>query len=187
MQTSSPPLNGFVDASTGQPLFAPPRQSARLEIRAPTDGLDGRAAKERKPSNLRSSTITASVGADDDVQHSNPQPLGPVHMHPHVSAPSGLARFASAPEYFPSDPNMRAYPSTSENGADVASPSQEEGAMMGHIHGHVMDPNMMAYNPYQQQYYYPEQYYGAYMEVPQGAGQYDPYAVDPRHQQTVYY
>lgn len=199
MHASSPPINGFVDPSTGVPLFAPPRQSTRVEIRAPADGSEGRSGKsERRPSNLRASTISAS--ANGEASHSSPQAQA-TQMQPHAlgPAPSGLARFASAPEYFPSDPSMRTYhthhPSISTSASEggmAMTPSQENGSEVGAgvapVHGQPpMDPNMMGYVPYQQQYYYPEQYYQAYVEMPQGSTQYDPYAMDPHHQQTVYY
>ncbi|TRM67921.1 hypothetical protein BD626DRAFT_626304 [Schizophyllum amplum] len=47
----TPPVNGLVDPATGVPLFAPPRQTSRVQIRAPTDAEDGKG----KSSGLRSS------------------------------------------------------------------------------------------------------------------------------------
>lgn len=55
----TPPLNGFIDPATGSPMFAFPRQSSRVEIRAPTSQLDPKSAKaQRRPSNLRTSAAT---------------------------------------------------------------------------------------------------------------------------------
>ncbi|GJE84574.1 hypothetical protein PsYK624_006500 [Phanerochaete sordida] len=48
----TPPVNGFVDPSTGAPIFAPARQSSRIEIRAP----DGKVKHVPRPSGLRMST-----------------------------------------------------------------------------------------------------------------------------------
>lgn len=52
----TPPINGFIDPSTGTPIFTPPRQSSRIEIRAPSDQPEGKPVKTsvRKPSGLRS-------------------------------------------------------------------------------------------------------------------------------------
>lgn len=52
----TPPLNGFIDPATGSPIFAFPRQSSRVEIRAPSSQLDLKSTKsQRRPSNLRTS------------------------------------------------------------------------------------------------------------------------------------
>lgn len=166
---STPPINGIVDPSTGQPIFSLPRQNSRIEIRAPSDGGDGqsRAKQERRPSNLRSTTVAEENGG--------------VQQPPLAPAPHGMARFASAPEFYPPEmmggmmPRPNYQPS---EGAMSMSPGSEEPPM---------DPSMMGYPPYQQQYYYPEQYYPAYAEMPQQHDQYNPYGVDPRQQQPTYY
>ena len=49
-----------------------------------------------------------------------------------------------------------------------------------------VDPSMMGFTAYPQQYYYPEQYYPAYVDLSQQPGHYEPYA-EQRHQSTVYY
>ena len=52
----TPPINGFIDPATGNPMFAFPRQSSRVEIRAPSSQLEPKSAKsQRRPSNLRTS------------------------------------------------------------------------------------------------------------------------------------
>ena len=51
----TPPVNGFIDPSTGTPIFSMPRQSSRVEIRAPSDPADGKYSQKavRRPSGLR--------------------------------------------------------------------------------------------------------------------------------------
>ncbi|CAL1700494.1 unnamed protein product [Somion occarium] len=59
-QPHTPPVNGFIDPSTGVPIFAPPRQSSRVEIRAPSDRSEGKGTSSRNPpgpSSLRTSVI----------------------------------------------------------------------------------------------------------------------------------
>ncbi|KIJ13288.1 hypothetical protein PAXINDRAFT_177029 [Paxillus involutus ATCC 200175] len=52
----TPPHNGFIDPATGSPIFAFPRQSSRVEIRAPAPQLDSNSSKsQRRPSSLRTS------------------------------------------------------------------------------------------------------------------------------------
>ncbi|KAI6098452.1 hypothetical protein F5141DRAFT_1145442 [Pisolithus sp. B1] len=53
----TPPLTNFVDPTTGGPLFSFPRQSARVEIRAPSSMSDAKnsARSQRRPSGLRTS------------------------------------------------------------------------------------------------------------------------------------
>lgn len=51
-QSHTPPVSGFIDPSTGAPIFAPARQSSRIEIRAP----DGKVKHVPRPSGLRMST-----------------------------------------------------------------------------------------------------------------------------------
>ena len=160
----TPPINGFVDPATGQPLFALPRQSSRIEIRAPTDALDGKGKSERKPSNLRSTTTI--------------EPNVPVSLEP-IPPPHPSVQYIPAPEYFPtmSGAPPHAYPSS--EGTTSTSPGNED----RQIPPPSMDLSMLGYPGFQQQYYYPEQYYPAYMDP----GQYDPYATDPAHGPPVYY
>ncbi|EKM59738.1 uncharacterized protein PHACADRAFT_250430 [Phanerochaete carnosa HHB-10118-sp] len=53
----TPPVNGFVDTSIGAPIFAPARQSSRIEIRAP----DGKVKHIPRPSGLRVSTTESDA------------------------------------------------------------------------------------------------------------------------------
>ncbi|KAH9942579.1 hypothetical protein B0H21DRAFT_524266 [Amylocystis lapponica] len=54
----TPPMNPFIDPSTGVPIFAPARQSSRIEIRAPTEQLENKKQPAR-PSGLRT-TVSSS-------------------------------------------------------------------------------------------------------------------------------
>lgn len=166
MHPHTPPVNGFVDSQMGAPLFSLPRQSSRVEIRAPSDSSDGVKSKgERKPSGLRNSTVNGEASG-----HS-----GSV---PHHQAPGGPVVYAHAPEYYP---DMGRAPSQMYQPPQepVGSPNSEGAQLQQPA---AIDPNVMGYGGYQQ-YYYPDYGYPAYM--PQ-QGQYDPYASDPS-QPPVYY
>lgn len=53
----SPPVNGFVDPSTGIPIFTPARHNRRIEIRAPTESSEGKVPRgSHGPSGLRSTS-----------------------------------------------------------------------------------------------------------------------------------
>ena len=73
----TPPLNGFIDPTTGNPMFAFPRQSSRVEIRAPSSQLEPKMTKsQRRPSNLRTSAAafepSRSSSPVNEVQLSAP-------------------------------------------------------------------------------------------------------------------
>ncbi|KAF5321644.1 hypothetical protein D9619_000574 [Psilocybe cf. subviscida] len=51
--TSPPPMNGFIDPSTGTPIFSFPRQTTRIEIRAPTEESERASRAARTSSGLR--------------------------------------------------------------------------------------------------------------------------------------
>ena len=86
----TPPINGFIDPTTGNPLFAFPRQSSRVEIRSPSLHSDPKSSKAgRRPSSLRMSAASfepsrpASPNADSQYQtldgHSAQDDAGPSH------------------------------------------------------------------------------------------------------------
>ncbi|KAG2145761.1 hypothetical protein DEU56DRAFT_787790 [Suillus clintonianus] len=55
----TPPVNGYIDPSTGNPLFAFPRQSSRVEIRSPSSHSELKQLKStRRPSTLRTSAAS---------------------------------------------------------------------------------------------------------------------------------
>jgi len=57
----TPPMNGFIDPATGTPIFAFPRQTSRIEIRAPTAEDSGSTKSKSAPrvsSGLRSTAPT---------------------------------------------------------------------------------------------------------------------------------
>ena len=53
----TPPIPSFVDPATGLPIFSPARQTSRIEIRAPTEGADGK--RSVRPSHPRSNLSTS--------------------------------------------------------------------------------------------------------------------------------
>lgn len=184
----TPPLNGFIDPTTGQPLFSLPRQSSRIEIRAPGEGAGamsdgaGAGASAKRPSNLRNSSVPDA--SKEDVSGSS------MPMHP-VNGVAQPIRYTGAPEFYPRSVSYdgrqmgHAY-QPSEGSVSVASGHEDRGGGGGGGGAYQMqDPAMMGYAGYPQQYYYPEQYYAAYPQVPQQPGHYDPYAAssDP----PIYY
>ncbi|KAG1735442.1 hypothetical protein EDB19DRAFT_1896283 [Suillus lakei] len=55
----TPPVNGYIDPSTGNPLFSYPRQSTRIEIRSPSSHSDLKQLKSnRRLSSLRTSAAS---------------------------------------------------------------------------------------------------------------------------------
>ncbi|KAJ2917459.1 hypothetical protein MD484_g2942, partial [Candolleomyces efflorescens] len=166
----TPPMNGFIDPSTGVPLFSLPRPNARLEIRAP-DGSPRSpptkpvATHNRGPSKLRN---TATAFEPTRVVND-----GSDGHYPSINSST------------PSDGNglPPSYEAVNGDGSQQGQQSQQhqQQSSMGH---------MMGYNPYQQPYYYPEGYVypGTYMDMSQQQpGSYDGYGVDQGQQQAVYY
>lgn len=75
----TPPLNGFIDPTTGSPIFAFPRQTSRIEIRAPSSQLEPKSTKsQRRPSNLRTSAAAFEPSRPsspvNEAQSSAPRP-----------------------------------------------------------------------------------------------------------------
>lgn len=103
--SQSPPVNGFVDPSSGIPIFTPARHSSRIEIRAPTDRPEGKGSKgSHGPSSLRSSS----------AEHSKPTVSSvPSFFPPSESAPSDQTAASpsepSQPVYQAVDPSMVSY------------------------------------------------------------------------------
>ncbi|KAF9464834.1 hypothetical protein BDZ94DRAFT_1255351 [Collybia nuda] len=160
----TPPMNGFIDPSTGTPIFSFPRQTTRIEIRAPSE--DSEVKSPSKPAARRASGLrTAAVAFEPSRAPEN-----------HVNG------------YYPSiavSTDMNSLPPYGSADGVEGSTSGDDG------HGntqHMTDPAMMAYPHYQQQqYYYPEAYaYPPYMDMAQA--QYEMYPPDPHVPQgTVYY
>ena len=163
--THTPPMNGFIDPTTGTPIFSFPRQTSRIEIRAP--GEEAAAA----------ATTSKPLSAPKSVPRT----------------PSGLR--TAAPTFQPSSNPRGAengyYQASTPS--DVTLPSYEAHAHgHGHSHGGSMEDASAMMAPYPQQhyqnpYYYPEPYgYPQYVDISQ-PGQYDMYAVEQPPQGTVYY
>lgn len=159
----TPPVNGFIDPSTGAPIFSVPRQSSRIEIRSPSQLPDNKAAQKtvRRPSALRT-TATAFEPQQSTVSNDQGQ-----SYFPNVTAPQNNGLYVPV------------------NGVDGGRLAED----VQHQQQQTMEPAVMGYPPYQQQYYYPEQYgYSTYMDMSQVA-QYDLYPQDPHatSQQPIYY
>ncbi|KAI0353088.1 hypothetical protein OH77DRAFT_659601 [Trametes cingulata] len=149
----TPPVASFIDPATGVPIFAPARQSSRIEIRAPTDAADGK--KSSRPSHQRSGLSTSSVSAADASQQAS--------YFSSQSAPSG----------------------EDVSGREPEAQQQAEGS-------HAPPMESMAYAPYPQPYYYPEQYgYPSYVDMSQQVMHYEMYPPPEHHhshsQPVVYY
>ncbi len=116
-QPPQTPLSSFIDARTGVPIFAPARQSSRIEIRAPTDAPGGQ--KPSRPTHQRSSlSSSVAFAAPEDPQDSSyfpqqpdsqedtvqqqdevqqpPQGLG----HAHASSMDSTIAYAPYPQYY---------------------------------------------------------------------------------------
>lgn len=154
----SPPVNGFIDPSTGTPMFSMPRQSSRIEIRAPVEQAVS-PKTVRRPSALR----TTATAFEPQRSTSDNQDQS---YFPNILAPQINGSFA------PHDNSTSGHSS-----ADI-------------VQQQTMDPGVIGYPPYQQQYYYPpEQYsYSQYMDMSHIA-QYDIYPSDPNaaSQPAAYY
>ena len=167
----TPPVNGFVDPATGQPIFSLPR-SVRIEIRAPGEA---RSANPHNPSSppqviVKPPLSTNSSSSKLRTGATSFEPSGELN---HVN------RTPSESSSHP--PSYEGY----ENGPPPPPP---------HHHHHQQQygghPQMMHYGGYQHQgYYYPEAAYGypGYtMDMPHG--QYEMYNPEQQGQQgTVYY
>ncbi|TFY76437.1 hypothetical protein EWM64_g7576 [Hericium alpestre] len=148
------------------PIFAPPRQSSRIEIRKPMPedemkkNASPRVQPRSGPSGLRTSMTPAGFA---------PAPMFGASNVPRSVQPRSTTSPRPVHEYVPSQsPGYAAGPS--EPGRPP------------------VDVGMVGYPPYQQPYYYPPEQYGyaPYVE-PQQVMQYDMYPPDPRAPQPVYY
>ena len=134
----TPPMSGFIDPSTGTPIFSFPRQTSRIEIRAPTDDT----AKLPKPSTRGPSGLRTTAAAFEPSRSSETTENG---FYPSISSPSDGS---SLPSY-----------EITSGLADEASQQQPVPAMLAYGHYHHQQPY---YYPEQPQYGYP-----SYVEMPQ--------------------
>jgi len=160
----TPPMNGFIDPATGTPIFSFPRQTSRIEIRAPTeDALSAASSTGKLPTITKMAARTPSSLRTTAAafQPSSRQTTGSENgYYPHSSTPSD----STLPSY---EPHV--------HGGQGGSMEDASGGMMAYP------------QHYQNPYYYPEPYgYPQYMDMSQ-AGQYDMYAMDQPPQGTVYY
>jgi hypothetical protein len=155
----TPPVNGFIDPSTGTPIFSFPRQTSRIEIRAPSENAEPKSPG--KSSSSRSSALRTSAAI----------------FEPSRSADNPVNGFFSSyptPSYAP------------VNGAE-GSPSGDEGhGSQQHMADPTMIGYPHYTQPY---YYPEAYGYVPYMDMSQQAGQYEMYppADSLPPQGTVYY
>ena len=155
----TPPVNGFIDPSTGTPIFSFPRQTTRIKISAP----------------LESGAAVKSPGNPSPSHQSNPSGLRTTATS---FEPSGSVSESARNGYHP---RLR---SPEMNNPPIYAPldGPGEGSTANH---HPQDP-MIAYQ-YPQHYYYPEPYFSPYVDMTQ-VGQYEMYPSDGYTPQgAVYY
>ncbi|KAF8838369.1 hypothetical protein BDN67DRAFT_971651 [Paxillus ammoniavirescens] len=107
----TPPHNGFIDPATGSPIFAFPRQSSRVEIRAPAPQLDSNSSKsQRRPSSLRTSAAAFEPSRPSSPTNEAQSFVSGIIQYPPQDA-SGAHSEAIAPSTSeqPMDPAMFGY------------------------------------------------------------------------------
>ncbi|KIM46451.1 hypothetical protein M413DRAFT_315064 [Hebeloma cylindrosporum] len=74
----TPPVNGFIDPATGTPIFSFPRQTSRIEIRAPTAEDSGKSGKTtpRTSSGLPTTAPTFQPSRSTSTETGYYQPVG---------------------------------------------------------------------------------------------------------------
>ena len=107
----TPPIATFIDPSTGGSLFSFPRQSARVEIRAPsTSDMKSSIKSQRRPSGLR--TSAAAYEPLQPGSFSNGVASFPSSSSESYVAPNGLGDGTNpdtSPGLQPADPAMLGY------------------------------------------------------------------------------
>ena len=108
----TPPLNGFIDPTTGSPMFAFPRQSSRIEIRAPAQLEPKTIKSQRRPSSLR--TSAAAVEPSPSSSPANEAQLAAPRTEHYSShtASDVQGGTTSEQQIDPSVYNYTAYPQT---------------------------------------------------------------------------
>lgn len=72
----TPPVNGFIDPATGTPIFSFPRQTSRIEIRAPTEDSGGSGkSTSRTSSGLRTTAPTFQPSRTTSTDNGYYQPV----------------------------------------------------------------------------------------------------------------
>jgi len=155
----TPPINGFIDPATGTPIFSFPRQTSRIEIRAPGETPSPAGAKltTKSPPPLASTLRSTSATFQPAATRLNTETSDSSRYYLPSTTPSGTP----LPSYEPQG---------SATMEDPAAPS----TMMQHY--------------YPQQYYYPEPYgYSQYMDMSHTGQTYQMYNMEQAPQGTVYY
>ena len=101
----TPPVNGFIDPSTGTPIFSFPRQTSRIEIRAPTEE-PGKPTKSatRISSGLRTTAPSflpsrSSENLENGYHHTSNSDSGTLYENINGHAPVGDAGMMAYPTY----------------------------------------------------------------------------------------
>ncbi|KAK7676874.1 hypothetical protein QCA50_020130 [Cerrena zonata] len=113
-QPHTPPVNSFIDPSSGVPIFTPARQSSRVEIRAP-DGKGLSIKHQPRPSGLRTSVVES-----DDLQGEDEQEPSYIAQHseangeatdaePRQEQEGELIQATSPPPMMPYNPYAQPY------------------------------------------------------------------------------
>ena len=108
----TPPLNGFIDPTGGSSIFAFPRQSSRVEIRAPSQ-LEAKITKsQRRPSSLRTSAAAFEPSGPSGPVHETQPSASRTEHYPSQTASEvqGDANATSEQHMDPSMYNYTAYP-----------------------------------------------------------------------------
>ena len=115
------PIQSFVDPATGVPIFSPARQGSRIEIRAPTDGGEGK--KPVRASHQRSS-LSVAYSAEaaqppffaqqgtsaEDGPPSEELPPQPPMGHTHTPSMDSNVGYAPYPQPYYYHPEQYGYP-----------------------------------------------------------------------------
>ncbi|KAI0686004.1 hypothetical protein BC835DRAFT_1408672 [Cytidiella melzeri] len=100
------PVNGFMDPTSGVPIFSPARQNSRIEIRAPTERLDGTTAKPApRSSGLRTSITESEPAQLAGVTNEDAEATQSARVHPVADQPPMMAYAPYPHQYYYPDPN----------------------------------------------------------------------------------
>ncbi|KAH0587919.1 hypothetical protein J132_00351 [Termitomyces sp. J132] len=91
--SNTPPMNGFIDPSTGTPIFSFPRQTSRIEIRAP-DASAMMKPQAKTPAHMSSGLRTSAASFEPSRTLSDSSANG---YYPTLNSPEN----ASLPSYAP--------------------------------------------------------------------------------------
>lgn len=107
----TPPVNGFVDPSTGTPIFSFPRQTSRIEIRAPSENADPKSPV-KSLSTLRMNAAVFEPSRPSESSVNGYLPSYPMSSYTPINgaegSPSGDEGHGSQ-QHIPPDPAVMGY------------------------------------------------------------------------------